>query len=189
MNLCSVGFLCGLLALGLAGPLADVSVSLQRGACPLFWYEHGGGCYKYVSSRVAWADAELHCMSLDAHLVAIHNLHEMEFVTQLIENFDLTKGGHWIGFSDGHQEGAWMWTDGSPPDFTNWSPTEPNNEYGHEHCAETYDTFQWNDQVCTAALPFVCKARERTDLVMPQKPSRASWITGYSVLIPLETHR
>ncbi|KAK0150215.1 Lactose-binding lectin l-2 [Merluccius polli] len=79
--------LCGLLhALALADPLTQTSTNtstdlqLQQGSCPMFWYSHDGRCYKYVSSRMAWADAELHCLTLDANLVSIHNANENDFM-------------------------------------------------------------------------------------------------------------
>ncbi|CAL8324017.1 unnamed protein product [Gadus morhua 'NCC'] len=109
--------LCGLHALALAGlltePSTDSDVKLERGSCPSSWFESGTDCYKYVASQFTWADAELYCQSMAANLVSIHLTAEMNFLTTLIENFDPTKGYHWIGFSDAHKEGSWMWSDGS----------------------------------------------------------------------------
>ncbi|XP_056454929.1 galactose-specific lectin nattectin-like [Gadus chalcogrammus] len=159
--------LCGLHALALAGlltePSADSKVKLERGSCPPYWYESGTDCYKYVSGQMTWADAELQCQSLGANLVSIHSASEMIFITALIENFDPTKGRHWIGFSDLQKEGSWMWSDGSPRDFATWFPNQPNNEAGGQHCGEI--TFwkleaDWNDAQCKMVASSVCKLRK-----------------------------
>lgn len=47
-------------------------------------------------------------------------------------------------------------------DYTNWGPSEPNGQYGNEHCVETIanivDNFnpkrhKWNDIPCDLARP------------------------------------
>ncbi|CAL8324012.1 unnamed protein product [Gadus morhua 'NCC'] len=159
--------LCGLHALALAGlltePSSDSKVKLERGSCPSFWYEFDTDCYKYVASHLTWADAELYCLSLGANLVSIHSSNEMNFITALIENFDPTKAAHWIGFSDVHKQGSWMWSDGSPRDFARWYPDQPSNMDGAEHCAHIayWKPMEaaWNDEPCTMVAPSVCKLR------------------------------
>ena len=52
-------------ALALAGPLTqpstDSDMKLERGSCPLYWYSYGTSCYRYVASKLMWAQAELSC--------------------------------------------------------------------------------------------------------------------------------
>uniref|UniRef100_A0A4W6EZU1 C-type lectin domain-containing protein n=1 Tax=Lates calcarifer TaxID=8187 RepID=A0A4W6EZU1_LATCA len=84
----------------------------KRGNCPMFWFSFNGRCYKYVSTRLTWADAELQCRSERANLVSIHSLQERNFVKDLIKNFDNAEGRTWIGLSDIHKENRWMWSDG-----------------------------------------------------------------------------
>uniref|UniRef100_A0A8C5CQY7 C-type lectin domain-containing protein n=1 Tax=Gadus morhua TaxID=8049 RepID=A0A8C5CQY7_GADMO len=159
--------LCGLHALALAGlltePSADSKVKLERGSCPIFWYDSGTYCYKYVTSKLTWADAEIYCRSLGANLVSIHGFSEMTFIDMVIQNYDPTKGYHWIGLSDVHKEGSWLWSDGSPLDFPSWYPGEPDNLEGGQHCAHiTYwdgMEFGWNDQACTMAFSSVCRRK------------------------------
>uniref|UniRef100_G3NRY5 C-type lectin domain-containing protein n=1 Tax=Gasterosteus aculeatus TaxID=69293 RepID=G3NRY5_GASAC len=131
---------------------------LQRGQCPMFWYSFNGRCYKYVATSVSWADAEIRCVADGANLVSIHSLQEQMFVENLIKNFDPAYGRTWIGLSDIHKEGAWMWSDGSKVDYTYWGPGEPNNSRGREHCVEINDpgTVKWNDHFCSYNVPFVC---------------------------------
>nr|XP_046272979.1 lactose-binding lectin l-2-like [Scatophagus argus] len=151
-------FLFGL-ALGAESPTAKVEVNLQVGNCPTFWYSFNGRCYKYVSSHLNWADAELHCVSEGANLVSIHSQEEQTFVKDLVKNFDPNEGWTWIGLSDTHKEGSWMWSDGSAVDFTFWAPQEPNNQGGNENCAHLNfgSDFKWNDRPCDSTYTSVCE--------------------------------
>ncbi|XP_054462509.1 lactose-binding lectin l-2-like [Anoplopoma fimbria] len=153
-------FLLGL-ALGPVSPSDDKQVMLQRGSCPMFWYGFNGRCYKYVASPMTWADAELYCVSQKVNLVSIHSLNEDNFIQALIKNFDHLEGRTWIGLSDIHKEGSWMWSDGSTVDFSFWSTGEPNNRGGNEHCVHAnYDQYRkWNDYQCFATYPSVCASR------------------------------
>ncbi|KAM3595902.1 uncharacterized protein V6R79_004905 [Siganus canaliculatus] len=153
-------FLLGL-ALGAEPPSDDQEVKLQRGGCPPFWFGFNGRCYKYVATRLTWADAELNCVSQRANLVSIHSLEEENFVKTLIKNFDHTQSLTWIGLSDIHKEGSWMWSDGSAVNFAFWLRGEPNNLGGNEHCV--HNNFRqerkWNDDKCYLRLASVCVAR------------------------------
>uniref|UniRef100_A0A8C5BG98 C-type lectin domain-containing protein n=1 Tax=Gadus morhua TaxID=8049 RepID=A0A8C5BG98_GADMO len=124
-------------------PSTDSNVKIERGSCPSFWNEFDTNCYKYIGRQLTWVKAERHCQSLDAHLVSIHR-------------------HRWIGFSDVHEEGFWMWSDGSPSDFAFWYQNEPNNHSGTEHCA--INTFWaqkgWNDEQCYLTYSSVCKLRK-----------------------------
>ncbi|XP_042291257.1 lactose-binding lectin l-2-like [Thunnus maccoyii] len=153
-------FLFGL-ALGAETPSGDHQLKLQRGNCPMFWYSFNGRCYKYVSTHLTWADAELHCVSEKANLVSIHSLEEQKFVKSLIKNFDHAEGFTWIGLSDTQKEGGWMWSDGSAVHFVFWNSGEPNNYKGHEDCVHNnYGTGRkWNDVPCSKTFPSVCASR------------------------------
>ncbi|XP_042291270.1 galactose-specific lectin nattectin-like [Thunnus maccoyii] len=149
-------FLFGL-ALATASPSGDREVKLQQGDCPMSWYSFNGRCYKYVSTRMTWAHAEFHCVSESANLVSIHSLEEHNFVASLIRNFDPSEEATWIGLSDIHIEGRWMWSDGSAVDFTFWHEGQPDNYQGNEHCGTCYaNELRWNDADCSLTSPFVC---------------------------------
>ena len=69
----------------------------------------------------------------------------------------------WIGLSDVHQEGNFVWTDGSNLTFQPWNPNQPDNMGGLEHCVHRWyghglsgDT--WNDDKCENLLHYVCKS-------------------------------
>uniref|UniRef100_A0A671X1N5 C-type lectin domain-containing protein n=1 Tax=Sparus aurata TaxID=8175 RepID=A0A671X1N5_SPAAU len=139
------------------------SLKLLRGGCPMFWYNFNGRCYKYVATHLTWADAELQCLSQGANLVSIHSPEENDFVKFLIQNFDSAQGHTWIGLSDIHKEGRWMWSDGSVVDFVFWNGGEPNNDNGggNEHCGHFYAPYnlKWNDHLCSLTFPSVCASR------------------------------
>ncbi|XP_030259771.1 lactose-binding lectin l-2-like [Sparus aurata] len=154
-------FLFGL-ALGAVAPSDDNhQVKLLRGGCPMFWYNFNGRCYKYVATHLTWADAELQCLSQGANLVSIHSPEENDFVKFLIQNFDSAQGHTWIGLSDIHKEGRWMWSDGSVVDFVFWNGGEPNNGGGNEDCGHIHsgNTLRWNDFPCSHTLASVCLSR------------------------------
>uniref|UniRef100_A0A3P8VSP6 C-type lectin domain-containing protein n=1 Tax=Cynoglossus semilaevis TaxID=244447 RepID=A0A3P8VSP6_CYNSE len=153
------------LVLGAASGSYSLSLSepeplLQSGNCPDFWYSFNDRCFKYMSTRKTWAEAELYCVSEGANLVSIHSVEEHGFVRTLIRNVDLAQEWTWIGLSDIHKEGSWMWSDGSPVRFLDWAVGEPNSQ-GNEDCGLTNfeTTKQWNDQGCLSVQSFVCATR------------------------------
>ncbi|XP_058474867.1 ladderlectin-like [Solea solea] len=150
------------LALGAVSPSGELEVKLLRGSCPSFWFSFDGRCYKYVSTRLSWADAELYCVSQGANLVSIHSEGENNFVRSLIRNFDHADGATWIGLTDAHKEGNWMWSDGYAVTFTQWLVGEPNNAGGREHCVHInwITPLKWNDYPCTYTFPSVCATRK-----------------------------
>uniref|UniRef100_UPI0037E8395E lactose-binding lectin l-2-like n=1 Tax=Semicossyphus pulcher TaxID=241346 RepID=UPI0037E8395E len=153
-------FLFGL-ALAAGSPSDEHQLKLQRGGCPMFWYNFNGRCYKYVSTRLSWADAELHCVSQSANLVSIHSPAENNFVQNLTKNFDHAEGWTWIGLSDLHREGRWMWSDGCAVKFSFWREGQPDNYKGNEHCAHSncITPGTWNDIPCPETYPSVCATR------------------------------
>lgn len=162
MQLFLISLLLMAVSLGLTSSSGLNKVKLVRGNCPMFWFSYKGGCYKYVASRMTWADAELHCVSLKANLVSIHSLEENNFVVNLINNFDPARHYTWIGLSDHHKEARWMWSDGCPVSFTRWSASQPDNAGGNEDCVEIFwnGSPSWNDRLCSSPSPFVCATRK-----------------------------
>ncbi|XP_025757923.1 lactose-binding lectin l-2-like isoform X2 [Oreochromis niloticus] len=141
--------------------LDDHRVKLLRGSCPPFWYSFNGRCYKYVATHMTWAEAELYCVSQRANLVSIYSDQEEEFVKSLIKNFDHAEGRTWIGLSDIHKEGRWMWSDGCAVSFVYWHTGQPDNAGTIEHCVHTnYSNLKkWNDYSCSLILASVCATR------------------------------
>ncbi|XP_075333315.1 ladderlectin-like [Odontesthes bonariensis] len=146
------------LALSAVSPSDEQELQLMQGSCPMFSFSFNGRCYKHITTRLTWGEAELHCVSEGANLVSIHSLQEHEFVNFMIKNFDPNQDITWIGLTDVHKEGGWMWSDGSKVNFTLWSENQPDNIGANEHCVNTNSgrAFRWNDLPCSEAHPFVC---------------------------------
>ncbi|KAI9529349.1 hypothetical protein NQZ68_011015 [Dissostichus eleginoides] len=151
-------FLLGL-ALGAVSPSEDPQVKLERGSCPMFWFSFNDRCYKYVAAHLTWAEAEFHCVSDGANLVSIHSQAEDDFVRTMINNFDPIDSWTWIGLTDIHQEGRWMWSDGCAAKLFFWYPGEPNNAGGIQHCGHTNHYHKWDDYRCSNTSPSVCASR------------------------------
>ncbi len=143
-------------------PTVEPTVMPQGESCPSFWYGFEGRCYKYVSTRLTWADAELFCVSEGANLVSIFSKEEDDFIRSLISQFDHSEGFTWIGLSDVHKEGSWMWSDGCPVKFVFWAEGEPDVEAGeYQDCANSNSDIdkKWNDTICSNTYPSVCASR------------------------------
>jgi len=101
-----------------------------------------GNCYKVDTTSRTWTAAEAAAQSLDPsfHLVSFHSSAEEAFVLGLV-----TPGEWWIGLSDSASEGAFVWSDGSTLDFSNWSPGEPNNSGDEDYVVINTGSQKWND--------------------------------------------
>jgi gliding motility-associated-like protein len=106
-----------------------------------------------------------------AHVVSFSNQQEnMDVLNAMYSSpYSPANYGIWLGLTDAQQEGTFIWLDGTPLTYTNWSPGEPNNtippccnipiigcqppdircQYG-EDCLQMYGNGLWNDWSCDA---------------------------------------
>ena len=59
-------------------------------------------------------------------------------------------------------EGTFVWSDGTPLDYTDWEEYEPNDYGNNEDCGiiATFLGLKWNDFGCTRSLPYLCSYEE-----------------------------
>lgn len=115
-----------------------------------------GGSYAYCVEGTSWYGAEFDCQAQGGHLVSIHSLQQFQAISAKAEMLNM--GDFWIGFNDQMAEGKFVWTDGTPADFTPWNAGEPNDYGAGEDCTHVYaGNGTWNDLDCNAGLRYVCK--------------------------------
>ncbi|KAJ8253702.1 hypothetical protein COCON_G00203140 [Conger conger] len=134
----------------------DSWVDDKQRDCGGGWLSFQAGCYRLTEERKDWADAQRTCQKMEANLVSIHTLPELEFV---IKNLKRDVEELWIGLHDTKVDMSFEWADHTPVIFTYWHPFEPNNfQDAQEDCVTIWGPEgRWNDSPCNFTLPSVCK--------------------------------
>ncbi|XP_071505817.1 macrophage mannose receptor 1-like [Diadema antillarum] len=164
------GFMCKIRAGSVVTP---VQPEEQVGSCNVGWSLYGDHCYYFPTEVVTHSEALTMCQSYysDSSLVSIHSNGEQSFLTERVAYIGESM---WIGLHDKFGEFNWEWEDGTPYDYFNWAPGEPNNA-GGEDCVHIesyfYKVGTWNDHKCDRLFRFICK--------MPKSPGSA-----YSTPVP-----
>ena len=124
-----------------------------------------GSCYAHVDDILNWNQAEDCCVAWGGHLASIHSA-DANILLNDIRNQDRWT---WIGLSDTANNGVYVWTDGTPYDYENFAPGQPDNT-GGESCFhfldQSYGAPTWNDYSCSSTTfgsiitSYICQKRE-----------------------------
>ncbi|KAJ8245954.1 hypothetical protein GJAV_G00262100 [Gymnothorax javanicus] len=127
-----------------------------RRECDVGWQAFQSGCYRLSGEKKDWGEAQRACQRMDANLISIHTLPELEFVIRKVKK-DVDE--LWIGLHDTKMQMNFEWSDHTPVIFTHWHPFEPNNFRNvQEDCVTLWGPEgRWNDSPCNLSLPSVCK--------------------------------
>jgi hypothetical protein len=105
----------------------------------------------YLLDQSNWTTAEAEAITLGGHLVTINDQAENDWVFQTFGLFGNVSRHLWLGLNDVAVEGTFVWTDGEPFVYANWSPGEPNNNTDEDY-VHMYDPMnasglggKWND--------------------------------------------
>lgn len=103
--------------------------------------------FEYFQQPTSWAAAREICSSRGGDLASIHSAAENAAVRALIGH----RGKAWLGLKDtsgGGRRGDFVWSDGTPTDYSNWQSSEPNVKA--ERCAGLWPGFEgrWADGMC-----------------------------------------
>ncbi|XP_013873418.1 galactose-specific lectin nattectin [Austrofundulus limnaeus] len=154
-------FMLLLSGLGIGGNIFSDAQICDPGPCrpcPPNWTPYDQQCYLFRNTASTWDDAEAACNQFNAHLTSIQGREQYEFLRRLIVETTGTNTRTWVGGTNLHNEAYWTWIDGTPFDFTDWGPGEPNNAGGNERCMDINLRGQdyVNDENCDTKNPFIC---------------------------------
>ncbi|XP_078506731.1 lectin-like [Lissotriton helveticus] len=128
------------------------------------WHRRTNSCYRYISKKMPWGDAETFCQKLTpgSHLASAHNKEDAAYLTRFAFLRSHFHHGYWLGASDLYRKRHFQWTDGTPIDFKNWHPGEPFSSGGKEHCVCSNYKGQglWGVLSCMKKFAFICKVRK-----------------------------
>ncbi|KAB5571462.1 hypothetical protein PHYPO_G00225220 [Pangasianodon hypophthalmus] len=145
------------LTLRLTPPTMDHPIVTEAAqGCADDWVEFEGSCYVHFTERMNWTNAEQHCRELNSHLLSITSKQEQIFINDNIWD------NQWIGLTDRDQQNEFRWTDGSPLEYEDWIPRQPDNYINApEECVAMirHEFGQWTNVPCNYLLPFTCKSR------------------------------
>ena len=83
----------------------------------------------------------------------------------------LDVGFPWLGGRRDPGKGKnFVWSDGTPWDYSNWAQGEPDDYKGDEDCTHMWESghlpvverHKWNDRPCSHERTFVCKKGKNT---------------------------
>ncbi|XP_072020262.1 macrophage mannose receptor 1-like [Amphiura filiformis] len=142
-----------------------VPPEVPLGDCPAGWSLNGESCYYLDQTKKTYYDARTSCEAMGSTLTSIHSADEQSYHSLRV---NLVNDWVWIGFHDITDEAMFEWEDGTPVDFTNWAPGQPDN-YGdagedctHMRNGET-EAGEWNDLPCDYTAYYMCKLPKACD--------------------------
>merc|ERR1712126_350826 len=105
--------------------------------CPYGWSQFNNSCYLFNHHIQTWILARENCQRMNpgADLASSNSQAENQFLYKLSIIGNSYKGG-WLGGSDSHVEGEWVWTDGSSFNYIHWYGS-PNGGLT-ENCMHMY---------------------------------------------------
>ena len=128
--------------------------------CPAGWKGLRDSCYFIPPQKTTWLLAHHVCAQLDrrARLASVHP-GSSQFVEALVDAFGAEKGV-WMGLTRAAATaGGWVWTDGTPLDYTHWEPNQPSG--GEEFCGHLgwphHSKTGWHDNRCSVNLNLLCQ--------------------------------
>ncbi|XP_011920136.1 PREDICTED: killer cell lectin-like receptor subfamily F member 2 [Cercocebus atys] len=138
------------------------SLSGHNYLCPNDWLLNQGKCYWFSTSFKTWKESQHDCTELQANLLVIQNLDELEFIQNSL------KPGHfgWIGLYVTFRGNLWMWIDEHflvPELFSVIGPTDDRS------CAVSTGKWVYSED-CSSTFKGICQrdailTRNRTSVV------------------------
>ncbi|XP_053716565.1 type-2 ice-structuring protein-like [Synchiropus splendidus] len=119
------------------------------------WQDFNDRSYYFDSNVKSWFDAESECRGHKGHLASIHSFPEHRFIQTLIKKVAGEGVTTWLGGNSCQESGVWLWTDGSPLDYTYWAEEHPAE--GRCLTMSQDDGLLWADESCDdTSHAYVC---------------------------------
>ncbi|XP_035304747.1 oxidized low-density lipoprotein receptor 1 isoform X3 [Cricetulus griseus] len=101
---------------GLLQQNLNLQKALQRaanfsGPCPQDWLWHKENCYLFSSAQSYWAKSQENCRALDAQLLQINSIDNLNFILQATSH---STSPFWMGLHRKKKNDPWLWENGSP---------------------------------------------------------------------------
>ena len=118
------------------------------------WFQ--GSCYKFSgrSTKVARDVAMNACASDGSHLAIITSAEEQHFVDDFLKE---NNANIEVWFDLHLESGEYVWSDGSPLQFTAWLPDQPNNDGNCNRLRYREGKYGWADLVCSHQYNYLCE--------------------------------
>jgi hypothetical protein len=99
------------------------------------WYIYNGHKYALTEEAGTWEQSQAEAEALGANLVTVDNAAENQWLTDTFHATSVVTTPFtqfWIGLYSTDQPitGPWEWADGSPVNYTNWYPGQPDGVNG-----------------------------------------------------------
>ncbi len=123
-----------------------------------------GRSYLFCGTVRSWIAARDNCRSRGAYdLLKVDGRAEDDWALNQVRTLDASVHW-WFGLNDRASEGAYVWADGTPARYVNWSEGQPDDFRMNEDCAHLNRTltppgdFLWNDNRCDFEQKYVCES-------------------------------
>ncbi|XP_074430638.1 macrophage mannose receptor 1-like [Larus michahellis] len=133
-----------------------------KGGCTEDWLQIDNKCFKVFglneNDTLTWHAARNNCISFGGNLATIS---KKEMQASLISLLKSAETDAWIGLNDINQEHTYLWTDGSPVDYTNWAKGS-RSYYSKEDCVfmmknPIEQAGKWKDEECKTSKSYICQ--------------------------------
>lgn len=127
------------------------------------WTFYGKSLYFRGNEKLTWQQANTKCVELGGYLAEVTSSEEQFFLVGLAQSYLSSAKGIWLGGTDAHLEGNWIWVHSQQPVesyITHWDDGEPNSYWKtNEDCLELRKLvkYLWNDSPCTSKNAFICE--------------------------------
>ncbi|NXS22097.1 MRC1 protein, partial [Mystacornis crossleyi] len=154
-------------------PTLVPTVPPPKGGCPEDWLLFDNKCFKVFgldeNDTLTWHAARNNCIDLGGNLVTISKKEVQAFLMSLLKD---AVTDVWIGLNDINQEHTYLWTDGSPVDYTNWAKGS-RSYYSMDDCvfmikSPIEQAGKWKDEGCKASKSYICQKASDPKLLNSQ---------------------